>query len=79
MYVIPKKNSHTLFSFALSVGAPVYTSLDNLIFALELVLVLVLKVAHFLVVNIHLLRTITALEGGTLMPNFCRTFRHGEK
>lgn len=74
--MIPKTKNRTLFSLALSVGAPVHTSLDNLVLALKLVFVLVLEIAHFLVVNVHLFRPIAALEGSTVMPDFRRAFCH---
>lgn len=56
----------SLLCFSLFVGTAIYTSLENLILALKLVTKLVLEIAHFLVVNVHLFRTVTALEGSAI-------------
>jgi hypothetical protein len=68
---------HTLalFSFALLIGSAVDTSLENLIFALELVLKLVFE---FEVVGLAVLRSLTRLECADLflLGLVCCTFTH---
>jgi hypothetical protein len=68
-----------LFSLSLSIRSSVNTSLKNLVLALKLILKLVLKLAHILgvVVDVHLLGTVAALEGRVAKIGVGGSLRHG--
>jgi hypothetical protein len=70
---------HTCFllGFPLSIGPAIDTGLEDLIFALELVLELVLELSHALVglvVNVHSVWAVAALQGAVIV--FSCTLRH---
>lgn len=68
----------TLFLLALCIWTTINTRLQDLVFALELILIFVLKLPHFVGSSVKHW-AIARLEGsGLLLRGICGSLRHGE-